>query len=147
MSEEIIGVIKGVVRSKDVVGFQTYNLLITTKRIVAVIVGDTGVGRILCGPIVDLINKPRHYNKAMEMDIQTISPEILASNKKNFEINNFDIDHIDLKNFINSFQIHIKFVNKIKKIGNYILFEVPKKRREEVEPIILRAFPNKVVVK
>jgi len=52
-----------------------------------------------------------------------------------------------LKNFINSFQIHIKFVNKIKKIGNYILFEVPKKRREEVEPIILRAFPNKVVVK
>jgi hypothetical protein len=147
MSEEIIGVIKGVVRSKGVVGFQTYNLLITTKRIVAVIVGDTGLGLLLGGATVDLINKRQHYKKAMEMDIQTISPEILSSNKKNFEINNFDIDHIYLKNFFNSYQIHIKFVNKIKKIGKFILFEVHKKRREEVEPIILRAFPNKVVVK
>ena len=147
MAEEILGRIDGSQRHKDVVGTQTYNLVFTRNRMIAELLGDTGVSRLLFGYSADLIGKRRNYNKAIDMHQQKTPNQILSDNKKNFEIKYEDIDKIILKEIYKTFLFHIKFFKKIKKVGIDILFEVPEDRREEVELLLLRIFPNKASLK
>ena len=147
MSEEIIGRLNGLIRVKDIMGTQTYNLIFTTNRIVAELIGDTGAGTLVGGFGVDLINKRRDYKKALEMNEQKHPDLILSENKKNFEINNYDIEKITLQNCWGNYSINIKFNQKIKKIGKDIQFEVKKDRKDELKQIILKAYPNITIVK
>jgi hypothetical protein len=147
MSEEILGRINGVRRSKDVMGIQTYNLIFTNNRMIAELIGDTGVALMLFGAPAQTLEERRDYKKAMQMHEQKTPDEILSENKKNFEIKYEDIDKITLKEYLGMYLFHIKFVQKIKKIGRDLAFDVPKDRRAEIEPILLRVFPNKASIK
>ena len=142
MGEEIIGRINGL-RSID---NMTYNLIFTNSRMIGEYVG--GIGAFLAfGAIGQAVATPHLQNKAAQMSENKILGEILSGHKRNFEINNFDIDKIIVKKGLLDSSMLIKFGQRIPKMGKNIQFLFPKKGIEEVESVIMRVFPNKAIIK
>ena len=142
MSEEIIGRINGLRRLDN----KYFNLVFTDNRLIGEYVAGTGIFLAL-GTLGLAAAEPGIRNQAAQMGINKTPEKILSEHKINFEINNFDIDKIIVKKSLFDSSMLIKFNQKVPKLGKNVLFLFPKKGIEEVEPVVIHAFPNKVTVK
>lgn len=145
--EEIIAILPAAKRTKDIMGTQTYNLMITNYRIVGELIGDTGVGLMLFGAPADTLGKRKHKAEALERQEMPNPDKILQASKKNIEISRNNIKEIISKKILVDYIILIKFNEKIKKIGRDIAFNFPRGEREKVDAIFKKAYPELLTIK
>ena len=148
MNEEIIGRINGMRRSDG----KFYNLIFTNNRMIGEFVGRSGGAGAaltfgLAGVVGSAIAESHLKKKSDQMDQTKTPDEILASHKKCFEINNLDIENVTVKKGVFESSLFIKLNQKIPKIGKGLLFTFSKKRMDEIEPVIMRIFSNKAIIK
>lgn len=143
MSEEIIGRINGIQRDDS----KIFNVVFTNNRVIGELVGGSGVAMFAFGAVGAAVAESRLKKKAHNMDESKTPDEILAGHKKNFEVNNFDIEQIEVNKTLLGGQIYLKCTNPPSNYKSALLFSFNKKRIDEVEVAVKKAFPNKSVVK
>lgn len=122
---------------------QRYNLIFTEKKLIGQYVGGNTVAFLAGGMIGVAIADSLQKKRATGMTVETNPEKILSSHKKNFTIDYMDIAEIELKKK----NLKILLNQKHEIIGKKLFFIFPKDQLNDIESILMKIAPIKMMMK